>query len=543
MQTLDTFDWIAVGLYFLVLAGIAIWVIRKKQENTADYFLAGRNVGWFVVGASIFASNIGSEHVVGLAGAGAGNKLPMLIYEIQAWVVLILGWVFLPFYARSGVFTMPEFLEKRFDARSRWVLSVFSIIAYVLTKISVTIYAGGVVVSALLGIDFWTGALSTVILTGLYTVLGGMRAVVYTETLQAVMLVVGAAALTFIGLDEVGGWASMTETVTPEYLNMWRSASDPEFPWPSLLITSTIVGIWYWCTDQYIVQRALTARNIKEGRRGTIFGALLKLLPVFLFLIPGIIALTLKMRGELHWDSPDEAFPVLMSNLLPSGLRGLVAAGLLAALMSSLASVFNSCSTLFTVDIYKKLKPNTPEKKLVRTGQIATVIIVIIGIIWIPIMANISGVLYEYLQKVQSYIAPPITAVFLLGIFYKRINAQGAFITLMVGFIVGALRIVLELMKDSLDPEGFLFLLGDINFLTFAAWFFLFCVILITVVSLLTSLPAKEKIFNLTFQTISEEEKANNKNSYNWIDVAVSILIIILVAAVMLFFNGEQGFF
>ena len=543
MQTLDTFDWIAVGLYFLVLAGIAIWVIRKKQENTADYFLAGRNVGWFVVGASIFASNIGSEHVVGLAGAGAGDKLPMLIYEIQAWVVLILGWVFLPFYARSGVFTMPEFLEKRFDARSRWVLSVFSIIAYVLTKISVTIYAGGVVVSALLGIDFWTGALSTVILTGLYTVLGGMRAVVYTETLQAVMLVIGAAALTFIGLDEVGGWASMTETVTPEYLNMWRSASDPEFPWPSLLITSTIVGIWYWCTDQYIVQRALTARNIKEGRRGTIFGALLKLLPVFLFLIPGIIALTLKMRGELHWDSPDQAFPVLMSNLLPSGLRGLVAAGLLAALMSSLASVFNSCSTLFTVDIYKKLRPNTPEKKLVRTGQIATVFIVIIGIIWIPIMANISGVLYEYLQKVQSYIAPPITAVFLLGIFYKRINAHGAFITLMVGFIVGALRIVLELMKDSLDPDGFLFLLGDINFLTFAAWFFLFCVILITVVSLLTSIPAKEKIFNLTFQTISEEEKANNKNSYNWVDVAVSILILILVAGVMLFFNGKEGFF
>ncbi|MGW1454905.1 sodium:solute symporter [Salegentibacter agarivorans] len=539
MKALDIYDWIAISLYFLVLAGIVVWVIRKKQSNTEDYFLAGRNVGWFVVGASIFASNIGSEHVVGLAGAGAGDKLPMLIYEIQAWVVLILGWVFLPFYARSGVFTMPEFLEKRFDARSRWVLSVFSIIAYVLTKISVTIYAGGIVVSALLGINFWTGALSTVILTGIYTVLGGMRAVVYTETLQAIILVLGAAALTFIGLNEVGGWASMQETVSPEYLNMWRSASDPDFPWPSLLITSTIVGIWYWCTDQYIVQRALTAKNIKEGRRGTIFGALLKLLPVFLFLIPGIIALTLKMRGELHWDSPDEAFPVLMSNLLPSGLRGLVAAGLLAALMSSLASVFNSCSTLFTVDIYKKLRPNTPEKKLVRTGQIATVIIVIIGIIWIPIMANISGVLYEYLQKVQSYIAPPITAVFLLGIFYKRINAQGAFVTLVVGFIVGALRIILELFKDSLDPNGFLFLVGDINFLTFAAWFFLFCVVLITVVSFLTSIPSKIKTDNLTFQTISEEEKKNNKNSYNWVDIVVSILVVLLVIGVMIFFNGR----
>ncbi|MEA1787649.1 sodium:solute symporter [Arenibacter sp. GZD96] len=539
MQRLDTLDWISIAIYFLVLLGIAVWVIRKKKESTEDYFLAGRNIGWFVVGASIFASNIGSEHVVGLAGTGASNKLPLLIYEIHAWVVLILGWVFLPFYARSGVFTMPEFLEKRFDARSRWVLSVFSIVAYVLTKISVTIYAGGVVVSALLGIDFWTGAIATVILTGIYTVLGGMRAVVYTETLQAVLLILGAAILTYIGLDKVGGWGSMTETLTPEYFNMWRPATDPDFPWPSLFITSTVVGIWYWCTDQYIVQRALTARNIKEGRRGTIFGALLKLLPVFLFLIPGIIALTLKMRGELHWDSPDEAFPVLMSNLLPSGLRGLVAAGLLAALMSSLASVFNSCSTLFTVDIYKKLRPNTPEKKLVRTGQIATVIVVIIGIIWIPIMANISGVLYEYLQSVQSYIAPPITAVFLLGIFYKRINSQGAFATLIMGIVVATIRITLELIKGSLDPNGLLFYLGNMNFLTFGAWFFLFCILFIIAVSLATPAPSREKVVNLTFGTITEEEKQKNKNSYNWMDIGVSIVIVAIVVAIMIFFNGK----
>tara|TARA_R110002051_G_scaffold255120_6_gene314273 strand:+ start:8123 stop:9742 length:1620 start_codon:yes stop_codon:yes gene_type:complete len=539
MQQLDNLDWISISLYFLLLVGIAVWVIRKKEDNTEDYFLAGRNVGWFVVGASIFASNIGSEHVVGLAGTGASNKLPLLIYEIHAWVVLMLGWVFLPFYSRSGVFTMPEFLEKRFDARSRWVLSIFSIVAYVLTKISVTIYAGGVVVSALLGIDFWTGAIATVVLTGIYTVLGGMRAVVYTETLQAILLVIGAAVLTFIGLDKVGGWGSMVETLGPEYFNMWRPATDPDFPWPSLFITSTIVGIWYWCTDQYIVQRTLTAKNIKEGRRGTIFGALLKLLPVFLFLIPGVIALTLKMRGELEWESADEAFPVLMSNLLPSGLRGLVAAGLLAALMSSLASVFNSCSTLFTVDVYKKLRPNAPEKKLVRTGQIATVLVVIIGIIWIPIMANISGVLYEYLQSVQSYIAPPITAVFLLGIFYKRINSTGAFYTLVMGIVVAFLRIALELVKHNLDADGFLYYLGDMNFLTFGAWFFLFCLIFMVVVSLLTEVPNKEQIVNLTFGTITEEEKNKNKSSYNWVDIAVSIFIILIVIGIMIFFNGK----
>jgi solute:Na+ symporter, SSS family len=539
MQTLESLDWISIAVYFTLIAGIAIWVIKNKKNNTEDYFLAGRNVGWFVVGASIFASNIGSEHVVGLAGAGASDKLPMLIYEIHAWIVLILGWVFLPFYQRAGVFTMPEFLEKRFDSRLRWILSVFSIVAYVLTKISVTIYAGGIVVSALLGIDFWTGAIATVILTGLYTVLGGMRAVVYTETLQALVLIVGAGVLTYIGLDRVGGWESMKATVTPEYLNMWRPATDPDFPWPSLFISSTIVGIWYWCTDQYIVQRTLTAKNIKEGRRGTIFGALMKLLPVFLFLIPGVIALTLKMRGELHWDSPDEAFPVLMSNLLPAGLRGLVAAGLLAALMSSLASVFNSVSTLFTVDIYKKLRPETPEKKLVQTGQIATLVVVLIGILWIPIMSNISGVLYEYLQSVQTYIAPPIAAVFVMGIAHKRINAQGAYITLIAGFIIGFGRIFLEIMSDSFTPGSILFNLGTMNYLTFGAWFFLFCILTLIGVSLATEKQADEKVVNLTFGTITAEEKKISRATFDWKDISISIFVVVIVVFIMIWFNGK----
>ena len=539
MQTLESLDWISIAVYLTLLAGIAIWVIKNKKNNTEDYFLAGRNVGWFVVGASIFASNIGYEHVVGLAGAGASDKLPMLIYEIHAWIVLILGWVFLPFYQRAGVFTMPEFLEKRFDSRLRWILSVFSIVAYVLTKISVTIYAGGIVVSALLGIDFWTGAIATVILTGLYTVLGGMRAVVYTETLQALVLIVGAGVLTYIGLDRVGGWESMKATVTPEYLNMWRPATDPDFPWPSLFISSTIVGIWYWCTDQYIVQRTLTAKNIKEGRRGTIFGALMKLLPVFLFLIPGVIALTLKMRGELHWDSPDEAFPVLMSNLLPAGLRGLVAAGLLAALMSSLASVFNSVSTLFTVDIYKKLRPETPEKKLVQTGQIATLVVVLIGILWIPIISNISGVLYEYLQSVQTYIAPPIAAVFVMGIAHKRINAQGAYITLIAGFIIGFGRIFLEIMSDSFTPGSILFNLGTMNYLTFGAWFFLFCILTLIGVSLATEKQADEKVVNLTFGTITAEEKKISRATFDWKDISISIFVVVIVVFIMIWFNGK----
>jgi len=538
MNGFETLDWVVIIGYFLIIAGVAVWVMTRKQTNTEDYFLAGRNMGWFIVGASIFASNIGSEHIVGLAGAGAGGKIPMLIYELHAWLVITLGWVFLPFYLRSGVFTMPEFLERRFNPATRWFLSLFSLIAYVLTKVSVTVYAGGIVIASILNIDFWTGALATVVLTGIYTIMGGMRAVVYTEALQTIVLVLGAATLTFIGLQAVGGWSGLKSSLEPGYLNMWRPASDPDFPWPSLVITSTIVGLWYWCTDQYIVQRVLAARNIKEGRRGTIFGGLLKLTPVFLFLIPGVVALALKNRGELHWDSPDGAFAALLMNKMPVGFRGLVVAGLLAALMSSLASVFNSCSTLFTVDIYKKLYPDTPEKKLVGIGRIATAIVVVLGILWIPIMQNISGVLYEYLQSVQSYIAPPIAAVFLLGIFYKRINSQGAMATLIVGLIVAFLRISFELALDSLDPDGILYKLASANFLSFAAWFFLFCVILCLAVSWFTPAPDYGKIKGLTFGSLSEEQKQANRNSYNAWDIAWSVLVIGIVIYVMTSFTG-----
>ena len=538
MQGFESLDWLVIGLYFLLIAGIVVWVITRKQKTTEDYFLAGRNLGWFVVGASIFASNIGSEHVVGLAGAGAGGKIPMLIYELHAWLVITLGWVFLPFYIRSGVFTMPEFLERRFNSGTRWFLSVFSLLAYILTKVSVTVYAGGIVISSLLQIDFWFGALITVVLTGVYTILGGMKAVAYTEALQTVIMVVGAGTLTYFGLEAAGGWAEVKANLEPGYLNMWRPNTDPDFPWLPLVITSTIVGTWYWCTDQYIVQRVLAAKNIQQGRRGTIFGGLLKLLPVFLFLIPGVIALALKNKGELSWDSPDQAFAALLMNKMPAGLRGLVAAGLMAALMSSLASVFNSCSTLFTVDIYKKLKPNESEAKLLRIGRIATAVVVMLGIAWIPIMQNISGVLYEYLQSVQSYIAPPITAVFLLGIFFKRINSQGAISTLIAGLVVAAFRLVLELNKESLEPGTLLHGFATMNFLSFAAWFFLFCITVCVGVSMLTAPPSMERIKGLTYGSLTEEQKQANRNSYNLWDIAFSLLVIGIVAAVMINFAG-----
>jgi SSS family solute:Na+ symporter len=544
MNTLQTADWIVLAAYFAVLLLIAWWVIRKKNNTTEEYFLAGRNVGWFVIGASIFASNIGSEHVVGLAGTGAESGMPMAHYELHAWIVLLLGWFFLPFYMRSGAFTMPEFLEKRFDSRSRWFLSLFSIAGYVLTKVSVTIYAGGVVVSELLGIDFFQGAIAIVLVTGLYTILGGMRAVVYTEAFQTVILLLGATVITIMGLNAVGGWDELKATAGSEHFNMWRPASDPDFPWTGMLIGGTIVGIWYWCTDQYIVQRTLSAHNITIGRRGAIFGAFLKLTPIFIFLVPGIIAFALKQKGMIQYEKSDQVFPTLVQYLLPAGLKGLVAGGLMAALMSSLASVFNSASTLFTVDIFKKMKPDAPETELVRAGRIATAVIVVLGMLWIPIMQKIGGgVLYQYLQNVQAYIAPPITAVFLLGILWKRVNAKGAIATLLFGLVMATLRIICELvfLENGKLPAGETNLFAQfaaINFAHMAIYMFVGCVLVCSIVSLSTAKPSLEQIQGLTIGTLSAEQKAEARASYSKWDLVFSVLLVAIVIAVLVYFRG-----
>ena len=546
---LETLDWFVLGGYFFALILVAIWVAVQKNKNTEDYFLAGRNVGWFVIGASIFASNIGSEHVVGLAGTGFESGTPMAHYELHAWIVLLLGWLFLPFYIRSGAFTMPEFLEKRFDSRSRWFLSVFSLFAYVLTKVSVTIYAGGIVVSELLAIPFWYGAIGIVIFTGIYTIIGGMKAVIYTETLQTVVLILGSVIITYLGLQEVGGWNQLRETViavSPDHFNMWRPMSDPNFPWTGLLIGGTIVGVWYWCTDQYIVQRTLAANNIKIGRRGAIFGAYLKLLPILIFLVPGIIAFALSIQNPevFSVDKADRAFPMLVKTLLPVGLKGLVAGGLMAALMSSLASVFNSCSTIFTIDIYKKLNPKKSEKSLLKTGKIATGFIVLLGILWIPIMEKIGGgVMYQYLQNIQSYIAPPVAAVFLLGILWKRVNSQAAITTLLAGLALLILRLGSEIyfqpeISSGIIIESYIFIFATINFSHMAILMFIFSVLLCVSITLFTSEPDYKKIVGLSFGTLTDEQRIENRNSYDTIDIVLSVILVVLIIGVLSYFTG-----
>ena len=549
VTVLETLDWFVLGAYFFALILVAVWVVIQKNKNTEDYFLAGRNVGWFVIGASIFASNIGSEHVVGLAGTGFESGTPMAHYELHAWIVLLLGWLFLPFYIRSGAFTMPEFLEKRFDSRSRWFLSLFSLVAYVLTKVSVTIYAGGIVVSELLGIPFWYGAIGVVVFTGIYTVIGGMKAVIYTETLQAIVLILGSVIITYLGLQEVGGWNELRNIViaeSPDHFNMWRPMTDPDFPWTGLLFGGTIVGVWYWCTDQYIVQRTLAANNIKIGRRGAIFGAYLKLLPIFIFLIPGIIAFALSIKDPAIFsiEKADRAFPMLVKTLLPVGLKGLVAGGLMAALMSSLASVFNSCSTIFTIDIYKKLRPLESEKKLLNIGKIATSVIVILGIIWIPIMEKIGGgVMYQYLQNVQSYIAPPVTAVFILGIIWKRVNAEAAITTLLAGLILLILRLGSEIYYQPMIASGefvdnFMFAFATVNFSHMAILMFIFSVLLCITVSILTSPPDYSKISGLSYGTLTVNHRKENSESYDTVDVILSIILIIIVVYILSYFTA-----
>lgn len=535
MHFLGTTDWLFVILYLLVIAGISIWSIRRSKESPSDYFLANRNLGWFVIGASILASNVGSEHIVGLAGTAANTGTVMGHYELHSWIVLLLGWVFVPFYMRSMVYTMPEFLERRFNAKARWLLSIIQLLSYVITKASVTIFAGALVFNSFLGVDFWTGAIILVVVTGVYTIFGGLHAVMYTEAIQAIVLLLGSLILLVVGLDKVGGWDALITSIPKEKLNMFPPLSDPEFPWLGILIASPIVGIWYWCTDQHIVQRCLAGKNEREARRGTIFAAYLKLLPFFIFMIPGLIAMALVQQGKLEMTDTNAAFPTLVKEIMPVGLRGLLAGGLLAALMSSLASVYNACSTLFTMDIYQKLKPQASNKELVRVGRVATGVVVLLGMVWIPMMGNISDVLYKYLQSVQSYLAPPIAAVFLLGVFSKRINAKGAYAAMIIGFIIGLLKLSLELSKESLS--GVLYDFATINFLYFCIYLFLASVVIMVGVSLVTPKPSEAQLKGLTFATTVAEDRAASRASWNKWDVILSLIVLAIIVSIFVYFS------
>jgi SSS family solute:Na+ symporter len=581
---LETLDWLVVAGYFGIVLGLAWWVIKQRRDTSDDYFLAGRHLGWFIVGASIFASNIGSEHLVGLAGSGATDGVAMAHYELHAWCLLVLGWVMVPFYMRSKVFTMPEFLERRFSPSARTMLSVISLVAYVLTKIAVGIFAGGIVFSVLmpdisfLGLDsFWLGSILVIVFTGIYTILGGLRAVAYTETLQTVILVLGSLLVTLFGLKALGGWSVLREVAGSEMFNLWkplvpvgvestwapiREAGrmawyfNDNYPWLSMLFCAPIIGLWYWCTDQYIVQRALGAPNEQQARRGSIAAAYLKLLPVFIFIIPGMICFALAASGQspeirsilfdanghLMRDQAQQAFPLLVAHVLPIGIRGIVVAGLLAALMSSLAGVFNASSTLFTMDFYSRIKPGATEHQLVWVGRMATAVMVLIGLLWIPVIRGGKG-LYDYLQGVQSYLAPPIFVVFFFGVYNKRLNSKGCLSALVVGFLMGLFRLAVDTPVKLVEGFAYqtgspLWIINNIFFQYYSLLILAVCSIVMIVVSYRTQAPSYGQISGLTFSTMTDAHRSESRASWSSGDVAASCLVVVLILAAYIYFTG-----
>jgi SSS family solute:Na+ symporter len=589
-------DWLVIAAYFGVLLCVAWWVVRKGKDSAADYFLAGRNLAWWIIGASIFASNIGSEHVVGLAGAGATSGVALAHYELHAWCLLVLGWVFVPFYMRSKVFTMPEFLERRFSTASRYVLSIVSIITFIVSKIAVGIFAGGVVFGTLLpelhlrigstDVDsFWIGSVLVIVLTGLYTALGGMRAVAYNDAVQTFVLILGSASLTIYGLVKLGGISELRYWCGSDMFNLWKPLIpagvqgtwspvietngagqlvrqawyfNGNYPWLGMLFCAPIIGLWYWCTDQYIVQRALGAPNETVARRGSIFAAFLKLAPVYLFIVPGMVCFALAKSGKIPElasilganghaipAAAQGAFPLLVEYLLPPGLRGLVVAGLLSALMGSLAGVFNACSTLFTVDLYQKWKPAASQHQLVRTGRLATGIMVLIALAWIPVIKNAHG-LYDYLQAVQGYLAPPIFVVFFFGVFFKRLNAQGALWAMIVGFVLGIFRMLVDTpvtlglagFQDGYPQGSFLWIVNNTYFQYFSVLITLVSILVMVGVSYVTSAPDYLRIQNLTFATTTQEDKDATRAGWDWREIAGSTLVLACIIGSYVYFSG-----
>ena len=552
LSNLSLWDIAIIVIYFGIILWIAQWASRGRSESkgAVDYFLAGKNQGWLVVGASLFASNIGSEIILGVSGAGARASMPMANFEIIASLVLILlGWVFVPFYLRTGVYTMPEFLEKRYSKDCRNYLSVVSILAYVITKISLIIFAGALVFETI-GVPFWTGAIITVVATGFYTVLGGLKAVIYTDMVQAFILLSGTIAVTLFGIHALGGWDGMMETIsvaaeqagnppTERFFNLWRPMDDTEYPWTGMLFGAPILGIWYWCTDQYIVQRTLSAKDVSNARKGALFAGYLKLLPVFIFFIPGVIAYALLQKGEISFalDNADQALPTMITNFLPMGLKGLAIAGLLAALMSSLSSAFNSSSTLLTIDFYRQRRPEASERDLVRFGQIATIILVIVSLGWIPFMKSLmGGGIFHYLQSVQAYISPPIAAVFLFGLFYKWINARGAIVALWTGFGIGIFRLITEFLSKEgtiiVNESSALGIFLGINFLHFALFLFLFCAAVLMLVSKTGNMQSAEVLQSVTFQ------KSGTTGKWRWSgDAILTVILVVLVLVLWTIFS------
>ncbi len=569
-------DWTVMAVGILAV----IWAVwrsvqkhkRLQQGADSEDYLFGKGEPWYIIGAAIFAANIGSEHLVGLAGTGAKAGVGMAHWEMQGWMILILGWLFVPFYQLMNIklgkiITMPDFLKNRYTPRTGSWLSIITLIAYVLTKVSVTAFTGGIFMQSLLGLPFWYGAIGLIVLTGLFTVLGGMKGVMTLSAIQTPILIIGSFLVLFLGLSALGG-GSITHgwTVMIEFSKTLSKGADgiaygtnhmfhfktgdplyDKYPGFVVFIGASIIGFWYWATDQHIVQRVLGQRKgessevvMKRARRGTITAGYFKILPVFMFLIPGMIAAALAARPDSGFSltNPDTAFGSMVKFVLPAGVKGIVTIGFISALVASLAAFFNSCATLFTEDFYKPMFKDKTEARYVLVGRIATMVVVVLGIIWIPVMMSL-GSLYEYIQDIQSLLAPAMVAVFVLGIFSKRITPKAGELGLIVGFLIGMVRLATNIITNS----GRSVMTGwywesthwfwHTNWLIFEVWLLVFIMVFMAVVSFFTPKSSPKQIEFITF---TGDYKTLIRNSWNKWDVIASLGVVLICALFYIYF-------
>ncbi|XP_060062620.1 sodium/mannose cotransporter SLC5A10-like [Ylistrum balloti] len=569
-------DILVLVMYFVLVMAVGLWSMCRKEKNTVKgYFLAGRSMLWFPIGASLFSSNIGSEHFIGLAGSGAASGIGVVAFEWGAAICLpLLGWVFLPIYLSSGLFTIPEFLQKRFGGnRLRIYLSCLALCLYICTKISVDVYAGSVFVQQALGWNTYISITALLIITAVCAVAGGLAAVIFTDTLQTIIMLGGAVTLSILAFIKVGGISGLmykyfhavpeptvilniTNNMTfgndslstcgiprKDAFHILRDPVTSDLPWPGVLIRSTFVSTWYWCADQVIVQRALAAKNIAHARGASIMAGFLKFLPLFLIIMPGMISRVL-FPESVACNSEEKcmevcenpvgcsniAYPQLILGLAPIGMRGLMMSVMMAALMSSLTSVFNSAATVFTMDLWKKFRKQAGERELLVVGKVFVVILVALGIAWIPLIQTAQrGQLFMYIQAVNGYLAPPICSVFLLAVFVPRVNEQGAFWGMLIGQITGITRMILDFIYPSPkcgDVDDRPTVISKVHFTYFAAIVLVETAIAAVAVSLMTKRQPPEQIKGLTFWTIEpirtfrkdeeqEQTTSFNKNTYD----------------------------
>ncbi|XP_041826380.1 sodium/glucose cotransporter 1-like isoform X2 [Melanotaenia boesemani] len=545
-----------IVIYFVVVLAVGVWaMVRTNRSTVGGFFLAGRSMVWWPIGASLFASNIGSGHFVGIAGTAAATGVAIGGFEWNALiVVVILGWLFVPIYIKAGIVTMPEYLKKRFGGqRIRIYLSVLSLILYVFTKISADMFSGAIFIQQALGLNIYVAVIALLAITALYTVTGGLAAVIYTDTLQTIIMVVGSFILMGFAFNEVGGYENFQKsymqavpTITsgidpscyeprPDSFHIFRDPITGDLPWPGLVFGLTIQAAWYWCTDQVIVQRCLSAKNLSHVKGGCILCGYLKLLPMFLMVFPGMISRILYSDVVACVD-PDEcqkycgasvgctniAYPKLVVDLMPNGLRGLMLSVMLASLMSSLTSIFNSASTLFTMDIYTKVRPSAKERELMIAGRVFILILIGVSIAWIPVVQSAqSGQLFDYIQSITSYLAPPVAAVFMLAIFCKRVNEPGAFYGLTTGLLIGLSRMIAEFVYGTgscANPSNCPTIICGVHYLYFAIILFTISCIVIVGVSLITKPINDKHLYRLCWSLRNRTEERVDLEQDDWVN-------------------------